>query len=97
MFIYRSGYAFDFPVFKGDDCCLFSPLSFGPLSEVLLGKLQHVILAVMQRSLIHVSISKPVQRNPLKIQKGDINHQGVILFYSFCREVEKKESGTSMV
>lgn len=70
-----------FLCFRGDDCCLFSPLSFGPLSEVLLGKLQHVILAVMQRSLIQVSISKPVQRNPLKIQKGDINHQGVILFY----------------
>lgn len=64
----------------GGDLCLFSPFSSGPLSEVLLGKLQHVVLAVMQRSLIQISVSKPVQRNPLVIQKVDSNHRGATLF-----------------
>lgn len=51
---------------------LFSPLSFSALSEVLLGKLQQVVLAVVQRSFIQISISEPVQRNPLKIQQGTL-------------------------
>lgn len=70
------------------DLCLFSPFSFGPLSEVLLGKLQHVVLAVMQRSLIQISVSKLVQGNPLMIQKVDSNHRGAILSDHFSREAD---------
>lgn len=73
------------------DVCLFSPFSAGPLSEVLLGKLQHVVLAVMQRSLIQISVSEPVQRYSLTIQKADSNHPGAISFYHFSREADSKK------
>lgn len=73
------------------DVCLFSPFSAGSLSEVLLGKLQHVVLAVMQRSLIQISVSEPVQRNPLTIQKADSNQPGAISFYHFSRRQTQKK------
>lgn len=72
----------------GEDLFLFSPFSSRPLSEVLLGKLQHVVLAVVQRSLIQVSIDEPIQRNPLLSQKAVITE---VPFYFITLADEKKK------
>lgn len=47
-------------------CVLPSPFPAGRLSEVLLGKLQHVIFSVLQGTFIQISISKAINRDLLK-------------------------------
>lgn len=70
---------------------LFSPFSSRPLSEVLLGKLQHVVLAVVQRSLIQVSVDKPIQRNSLLIQKAVITEVPFYFITLAGKQMQKKK------